>query len=102
MSKDQSIKVEVIDDRLVISIGIAALAEAAERCPNLEHYDESAGTFSSPSVTDQMAFARGVAQSLEIEAGDLGLTPVQQMLDEAFVSAAEFGAEGIDLPGNAP
>lgn len=100
MTKDQILKAEIVDDRLVISIGISALAFAAAHSPDLQMVDGE-GELVGPAVTDEAKFAAEVLQALDYEEED-GTTLVHMMLDKAAVRAVENGADGIRFPSQQP
>jgi hypothetical protein len=93
--RKQLLNTEVIDGRLVISIGVEALAFAAEHCPELT---DGYITFSSetygPKITDPDEFAHDVVAALIDEAED-GTTLVHAMLDQAIVLAVESGSLAV-------
>lgn len=92
MTKDQQLKVEVVDDRLVISIGIGLLAFAVQASSDASGWPEDW------YVSDPAAFAAEVARQLENEEED-GTTPVHRMLDAAALEALEQGADGVEEGG---
>lgn len=83
----QALRVEVVGGRLVISIGIGALAFAVQYADNQWPEDIY--------ITDPHEFARDVARQLKTE-GEDGTTPVHVMLDKAAVEASAQGSEGAD------
>lgn len=86
------LKVALEGDLLTISIGIEALALAAELSPRLEN-----GTDDTPKVVDKKLWAQEVLNGLNDEAED-GTTPVHLMFDDVFERIVEDGAEGIRMP----
>lgn len=98
---DELLKVEVVDGRLVISIGVDALAFACDHCefnnPFVEAEDEhDESDFKQLyKVVDPEVFAQEVVRALKREKED-GTTPVHELLDHAFADAIDDGAEGIE------
>jgi len=95
--EDQSLKVEVAGDRLVISIGIRCFANAIEWAPGFVKHNEATLEFDRPKVTDPAKFAEAVADALRDEEED-GTTRVHRMLDAAAEEAVNQGADGIEIP----
>ena len=87
--KDQQIKVEVVDDRLVISIGVGLLAFAVQASSDVSGWPEEW------YISDPAAFAAEVARTLEAEEED-GTTPVHRMLDAAALETLEQGADAVE------
>lgn len=88
MSGDQLLRVELIDGRLVISIGVGLLAFAVQ----------ATGASGWPHgfyINDPEIFAAGIVTALKQEAED-GTTPVHRILDAAAVEALEMGEEGAE------
>jgi hypothetical protein len=77
------------------------LAFAASLNDELIQYDQTDGEFHEPTIADSKAFAEEVANELETDYFD-GPTPVEAMLDRAFVAVAESGSETITLYGDNP
>lgn len=92
MAENQILTVAVEGDRLVISIGLATLAWAAEHNPLTETYGED-GEFRNYRITDPAVFAAEVVNALQSESED-GTTPVHTLFDHAFLDAIEAGCEG--------
>lgn len=84
-AKHDPIKVEVVHDRLVISIGVATLCQAVLTS---EHSPEDEGP---RIIKDERAFARAIAKELQRDAEGRD-TVMQQMLDYAAERAIEGGA----------
>jgi hypothetical protein len=102
VSRQQPLQVEIVDGRLIVSIGVETLAFAAENGPALEDYNELEGEFIGIRVEDPNLFAADVLRyGLDAEAED-GTTRVHEMLDAAMCEAVEQGAEGIWFPGDDP
>jgi len=79
------LKIEVVEGRLVISIGVDTLAFA------ITHRNESC----SFSVNDNNEFAKDVVRELKDEEED-GATIVSDLLDEASNRAIDNGSAYID------
>ena len=82
--KDQTLAVDVKDGKLIISIGISALAFAIKNGANFvnETFD----------ITDEEGFAKDIADALEADDG-AGDTPVHALLDQAAMTAVENGSD---------
>lgn len=80
LPRNRPLTVKVVDDQLVISIGVSTLSFA------LQHGEGWVG-----AVIDERGFAEDVVCELEQES-ETGLTPVQRILDEAANRAAEGGS----------
>ena len=90
--------VGVVDDELVIRIGVGTLAWAFESGEENQPFDEKANDFRrSWRVTDPHKFAKGVGNGLCDEEED-GSTPLTKILDEAFIKAVENDM-GVDEDG---
>lgn len=90
--------VGVVDDELVIRIGVGTLAWAFESGEDNQPFDEKANDFRREwKVTDPHKFAKGVGNGLCDEEED-GSTPLTKILDEAFIRAVE-DAMGVDEDG---
>ncbi len=83
---------EIIGGKLVISIGVEALAIAVEGNPMLEEGIDGDG----PKVTDPDRFATELLHALQDE-DEQGTNAVHRVIDEAALAAVESGAEGIRL-----
>ncbi|WP_230770577.1 hypothetical protein [Sphingomonas sp. Leaf4] len=92
-AREQGLKVELVDGRLVISIGIDALMTAVKGSPSWEQQIEDDRGW---SIEQPDGFAADVVAELEREEED-GTTPVHRMLDEAFEQAIDQGSLHIDL-----
>ncbi|TVV75565.1 hypothetical protein [Sphingomonas solaris] len=86
--QDQQLSVEIVDGRLLISIGTGLLVHAVTN--GSDFWDEV-----ELVVTDPEAFAAAIAAELEHEEED-GTTPVHRMLDKAAERAVENGCDGVD------
>lgn len=100
MSKAQPLKTEIIDGRIVISIGLDCLQTAIEASPSMEGFEDDDGNQKFPKVTDAEVFAKEVVMALENEEED-GTNLIHKMFDEAFEYIGENGAEGIEFPDDA-
>lgn len=87
--KDQQLTVEIVDDRLVISIGVGLLAFAVQAASDVSGWPEDW------YITDPAAFAKEIARTLEREEED-GTTPVHKMLDAAALETLEQGADAVE------
>jgi hypothetical protein len=82
----ERLKVEIVDGRLVISIGVGTLAWAAE--------NDHEGGFSKPKlrIRGPTGWAREVLSEL-LREDETGETPVGKLLDDAFLRAVEAGSQ---------
>lgn len=85
---EAELSVEIIGERLVISIGVNVLAFAVV---------QGAGREEVMVITDPFAAATGIMRELKREDED-GTTPIHTLLDKAAWDAWENGEEGF---GNA-
>lgn len=85
----------VVDGKLVISLRIGTLANAAR---NSDHFFNCAESGTPIKITDETVFAASVARALNSEEED-GSTPITRMLDEATEWVSEQGEEGIEEVG---
>lgn len=90
----EPLQVKIVNDRLVISVGIEVLAFAAENCERFYDGEKDAYTL---KVTDKAKFAIDVARELNREKEN-GETPVSVLLDQAFEDAVGDGSEGVKYP----
>lgn len=86
---DRPLTIKVVDDQLVISIGVSTLAYALQNGP------EEFGA----KITNDVGFARDVARELEDD-GSEGDTAFQRLLDEAANRAIEGGSQHVVLDGD--
>lgn len=86
---------KVIGGKLVISLRIGTLANAAR---NSDHFFNCAESGTPLKITDETVFAASVARALNREEED-GSTPITRMLDEATEWVSEQGEEGIEEVG---
>ncbi len=95
MARDQHIQVEIIEGRLVVSIGVDTLATAVKYMPKLdEAFDEVECVYIENEITDADKLAAAIVDALDDEEED-GTTLVHRMLDKAALQAIHNGAEGI-------
>jgi hypothetical protein len=85
------------DGVIVIRLHLDTMAHAAAGCPAFERFDEKSERFLAPVITDKDAFAIDFIRALNKESED-GSTMITNMFDEAFVAAADQGADGIVFP----
>ena len=86
---------EIAGGKLVISIGIDALAVAVEGNPLLEEGED----FDGPKVTNPDRFASELLGALRDE-DEEGANAIHRVLDQASLAAVENGAEGIRVAGD--
>ena len=85
--KDQPLKAEVVDDKLVISIGVGTLAWAAKK--------KNGGPVPNKyKIACKQQWARDVANALEHD-DEVGNTPLTELLDNAMQSAMDRGSTGL-------
>jgi len=83
---------QIIDGRLIISLSIQTLANAAR---NSQHFFDCAEQGMQLKITDEAAFAESVKSALNREEED-GSTPITRLLDDATAWVSEQGEEGIE------
>lgn len=88
--RNQQLTVEVVDGRLVISIGVDLLVHAVTHGDGWEEDWE---------VIDADKFASAIAGQLEREEED-GTTLVHRAFDDAAMAAIEDGDDGVRFPGD--
>lgn len=95
--REDLLKVELVDGRLVMSIGIDFVA----RLTTSEINDMSGGAYSDSQVklTDATTFADAIVGALLYESDD-GSTCVHRMLVKAADEAIEGGCEGVEILWN--
>lgn len=97
---DSCLNVQILDGRLVISIGINNLANAFHESENNNPMDEDEGDFVRLyQVTDVRDFAMDVLTCLDDESED-GSTMITRMLDSACWDAVMNGSDGVIEEGN--
>lgn len=90
MTKDTGLTIEIADDELVIRIGVATLAYAADQS---EHAQEQCGGF---RVTDAAEFARDVMHGLSADYQlDAGCSIFERMMDKTFAAVVNDGSLGV-------
>ena len=92
--RDERLKVEISNGKLLIDIGLDTLAWAAEHSPDFE--DEYYKSMLKISNID--GFAKDVVRELESEQED-GTTSVHLLLDKAFKGAVDNGSEHCTFQG---
>jgi hypothetical protein len=93
---DASLTVDIIEDEIVIRIGIGTLAWAFEHMHENNPYNEAAHDFVQTwKVTDLTEFAEDVVGELTNEEED-GSHPLNLLLDQVCSAAVEQGSVGID------
>lgn len=90
-ARNQGLLVELVDDRLVISIGIDALMLAVVAG---DDWDEDEVTITSPD-----GFAQEIVAELEREEED-GTTPVHLLIDQAVQDALDAGSLSVRYAGD--
>lgn len=94
MSKNKGIEVKLSRNRLVISIGVYALADAAAM--HEAFWDGVSGPdVPTIPVTNPRVFAEAVMEAL-LDEDEEGSTAVHNLLDKAMYDAVEQGCEGVD------
>lgn len=83
--RDKPLTVEIVDDVLTISIGVATLAFAVQQA---DIWDEM------PRIADVDVFARDVKVALEQE-DEEGTNAIHELFDAAAVRAVEEGSTGV-------
>lgn len=89
-SKDRPLSCDLVEQQLVIRIGVATLKHAAEHCPGLH---DGAKRFNPPycEVADAEQLAKDVRGELLREEED-GTNDLHRLLDAAIVAAWEQGS----------
>lgn len=83
---------QIVGDKLVISLRISTLANAARHCAYFDALEEDGHPL---KITDEALFAKSVKLALNREEED-GSTPITRMLDDAFEWVSEQGEDGIE------
>lgn len=95
------LNVTVDSGRLVIEIGVQALAYAVAAAPWAAPFDEAADDYIRRfAITDPSQFAAEVRLAMLAE-GDDGSTLVTDLIDRAAEAAISSGCEGIDEASHA-
>jgi hypothetical protein len=95
--RDQPLRVEVIDGRLVVSIGVDTLAWAeGERQKGLA-FNASEGRATEPAarITDVDEWAKDISRAIQRESED-GSTPLSDLLDDAAQHALDAGSIAVE------
>lgn len=91
--KDRPLQATIIDDELVVRIGVETLAFAAEHVElPIRGFGET--VYPHWKVADAAELARDVCRKLSHEAED-GSSPLTQLFDEAIIEAYEDGSTGF-------
>jgi len=97
VAKDTELSVNIVDDELVIRVGISTLCTAVRQCEVIDHAVMDADDDESAvEITDEAVFAQAIRDALKDEEED-GSTPVHRLLDAAANEAIEQGCEGIEF-----
>lgn len=87
-NEENQLKVELINGKILISIGVDALAFAIENSPDWDIY------YSPDPLNNYKEFGESILQYLEHEEED-GTTPVHRLFDTVALEALDQGAEGF-------
>ena len=91
--KDRPLQATIIDDELIVRIGVDTLAFAAEHVGlPVRGFGET--VYPHWKVTDAAELARDVCRKLSHEAED-GSSRLTQLLDKAIIEAYEDGSTGF-------
>jgi hypothetical protein len=96
--KEQPLRCEIVDGRIVISVGINTLAGApADREPWVVYdmADDRNDFYRKLRVTDPEEFAQDVARALEREEED-GTNDLHRLFDKAMIDAVEDGSGAVE------
>lgn len=94
--EDAPLTVDIVNDELVIRIGIGTLAYAFDHMEENNPYDDNLRDFKqSWKVSDPMEFAKDVVGALVDEEED-GSHPLNRLLDQVCTAAADNGCLGIE------
>jgi hypothetical protein len=99
MNRHDPLKIAIEDGVLTMRIGVEVIAKAVKLDPDLSEYDQQAGEWREPEITNVDKFASEVMRALASESED-GTTLVHVAIDTAAMNAIENGAEGIKLPSD--
>ncbi len=86
-NRDQSLTIAIVDEQLVITIGIDALMVAVR---GSDDWDEETMTIVNPDV-----FAAEIAHALEHNEQEDGTTDIHLAIDKASLHVAEYGTEAV-------
>lgn len=90
-----SLKCEVEDGRLVISIGIQTLAHAVAYAPWANKFDKDRGDYHRDfAIADELEFAKDVARAITADRED-GSSLLTDLLDSAAEAAINDGSLGV-------
>ena len=92
---DQPLRVDLDEDRVVISMGVNTLKCCADHAP--QFYDDELGR-QTVLVTDAHAFAHEVVRMLGSE-DEVGSSLVIEMFDQAMDRAVDDGCDGVEYRG---
>jgi hypothetical protein len=93
---DQHLEVKIVDNKIVISLGIDTLRYVAESSDNLGRYHRDFNPDGIwKKVCDKKEFAKDVWYELTREEED-GTTIVHQMFDTAINNAIDNGTNGVE------
>jgi hypothetical protein len=96
VNADTPLGVEIVDDVLVIKVGVNVVQWAAENMDANNPFDDETNAFKRIwRITDAKVFAEDVRHALLAEEED-GLTSLTKLLDYACLIAIENGSEGVD------
>lgn len=87
--RDHGLQAEIIDGKIVISIGINVLAFACDT----GHPENQANEF---SIVDKDQFAKDIMNEITREEED-GTTPLHRLFDQATLDAIDQGSLGIEF-----
>lgn len=87
--RDHGLTAEIIDGKVIISIGINVLAHACE----FGHPDNQADEF---KIVDNDEFAKDILNEITREEED-GTTPLHRLFDQATSAAIDQGSLGIEF-----
>lgn len=87
--RDHGLTAEIVDGKLIISIGINVLAHACE----FGHPENQADEF---RIVDKDEFAKDILNEITREEED-GTTPLHRLFDAATLEAIDQGSLGIEF-----
>ena len=91
-AREQPLTIEIVDGRLVVSIGVDALMTAVR---GGDDWDDE-----TMAVVDADVFAAEIAHSLEHNEQEDGTTDIHLAIDRAALDAIEGGSEAVRLVGD--
>lgn len=92
--RDELVDVQLVDGRLVITVGIDHLTSVT-----LLEINDRYSEYSQVKLTDANVFADAIVGELLCEEED-GRTAVHKMLENAALMASENGCDGIEIVDN--